>query len=292
MKLKKNKPKKRVQISAPKASKLVKVFDIPVGQILESPENPNEQDEAVFDKLVEGIKEDGFDEPCIVVPQIDPEGKGTGYYIMVSGHHRKKGGELTGMKKIPCIIKEGWDEDVRKIQLIRRNQLTGNFNPEKFTKLFNDMSKKYDKGVLRQMMAFTKNDAFRKVYREIEKTVTPAQRKKLAEAKESIKSVDDLSSILNTIFKEQGSDLNHGFMVFSFGGKNHHYFKTDKALDALLEDFEVAVKRHNIDPIEAFKNMLHSFDTNKAPKAKTAKKTSSKRLRKVKRHEPHDSHPT
>jgi len=238
----------------------IEIVDILVSKIIDSEENPNEMDDSTLDELVEGIKEDGFDEPCLVINQFDDNGKPTGMFIMASGHHRSKAGQILGMKRIPCIIKKDWNDDARKVALVRRNILRGDINPEKFTKLYNELSKKHDKELLKKMMGFTKKDAFEKVYQEVEKALPQRQKKKLKEAKERIKSVDDLSSVLNTIFKEHGSELDYGFMVFSFGGKNHHYIVCDDRLNKMVTSLEKQCEEEGMSIGDVFKTLLKKVD--------------------------------
>lgn len=261
--------------TAPKESDL-KVFDIDIDALIDSEENPNEMDDTAFDELVDGIKTDGFDEPCLVMPIYEDDGKTpSGKYILASGHHRTKAARVAGMRTVPCIIKTGWDDQARKIALVRRNMLRGGMNPEKFTKLYNELSKSMDRELLKLQMGFTKKDAFDKVYKSVEKSLPQSAKKKLAEAKENIKSVDDLSSVLNTIFKEHGSELDHGFMVFSFGGKNHHYIKIDKEADDTLKRIEKAIASEGLDAGEVFKTLLKGFDLSEYEKSTTVKSVAT-----------------
>lgn len=235
----------------------LEVFDVPLAQLTGHNSNPNEQDEATFDQLVEGIRKDGFDEPVIVVPNEAAPGT----YIIVSGHHRRKAADVIGLKSVPCIIKKGWSEDKAKIELVRRNMLRGNLNPERFTALWVELKQKgYDDSILKAQMGFTREDAFKKVYKAIGKNLTPAQKKKLDEAKESITSVDGLSSVLNNIFKDHGSDLQHGFVVFSFAGKQHHYVECDSQLHKMMLKLEEDVRSKGGKLEDVFKSMLSAYD--------------------------------
>lgn len=209
------------------------VNDVPIDLLHDNPDNPNVEDERTFDILVEKIRTHGFDEPVIVVP------RAAGGYEIVSGHHRCKAARVLGYKQVPCVIKTGWDETTKDIEVISRNNVRGKVNPDKFSAYWRKLAKRnVDPEVTRRLMGFTTKDAFDKIYKAAEDSITdPVKKKKLADAKETIRSVDDLSSVLNTIFKENGSELDHGFLVFSFGGKNHHYVQIDKELDKLLTDY-------------------------------------------------------
>lgn len=235
-----------------KESTRLKVFEIPVNLLVEHSENPNEQSEATFDEIVDRIRRDGFDEPIIVVPEI-VAGKPTGRYTIVSGHHRKKAAIACGYKSVPSIIREGWDEDRVAIELITRNNLRGNVSPFKFTELFDRLNKRYDKAQLQKMMGLTEKKAFNALYKRISDNLNPKQKRKLEEAKEKINSVDDLSSVLHQIFKEQGSELDEGFMIFKYGGKDNFYIKVDGETSAQLKSLQEKLSERNIDTKEFWK---------------------------------------
>jgi ParB/RepB/Spo0J family partition protein len=239
----------------------LQVFDIPIELLVESEENPNEMDDKMFDQFVEKVREEGFDEPIKVVPHPDGE-----RYFIAAGHHRVKAGKLLKMTHIPGVIKEGWDDDKRKLELVANNMVKGNLNPEKFTALYNDLAKKYDKELLKSMMGFTRKDAFDKVYKAVSDKLPAKQRKQLEEAKETIRSVDDLSSVLNTIFKEGGSELEKGYMVFSFGGKEHIYIQADAELHAATKHLIEEAKREGVNVGDALKAAIRKVDLTIAPK--------------------------
>lgn len=245
-----------------KRSTILDVFDVPMELIVLSEDNPNEQDEATFDQIVEGIKTDGFDEPIHVIPvEVGPN---AGKYIITSGHHRFKAASVLGFTHIPAVIKKGWNDDKRKIELVRRNMLRGNINPEKFTQLFSELSAKgYDASVLKLQMGFTKEDAFKKLFKSVANNLPPSAKKKLEEAKEDIKSVDGLSSALNAIFKEHGTDLDHGFIVFQFGGKEHVFIECDKGLHGMVKKLTNEAREKNLSMTEIFKKLVSEVDLKK-----------------------------
>lgn len=215
-------------------SKTHKVFDIPI-ELLEADElNPNEMDDATFDELCEGIRNDGFDDPIEVIPHPTKEGK----YLIAGGHHRVKAAKRVGMTSVPSFIMKNWDAIKQKIMLVRRNMLHGKTNTTKFTKLYDELRRTVEPKLLQTAMGFTTTKAFEAVYENIEKNLNPKQKKALAKAKEKIKSVDDLSSVLNTIFKESGSELKEGYVVFSFGGKDHHYVTVDEQTNKRLKSIK------------------------------------------------------
>ena len=54
-------------------------------------------------------------------------------------------------------------------------------------------------------------------------------------AKGEIKTVDQLSNILNEMFAKYGDDLKYGFMVFEFGGKTHYWIKMNNKLKKKMQ---------------------------------------------------------
>lgn len=244
-----------------KESTYIKVFEIPLIRLVEHRENPNQQSERVHDELIEKIRRDGFDEPIIVVPELKNKVP-TGNFLIVSGHHRKKAAAALlerGDKRyetVPAVIREGWDEDQAAIELISRNSLTGQMDPYKFTELYDRLKKRYDPEALKKMMGLTEKKAFAQLYKTVAANLPPKQKKKLEDAKENIKSIDDLTGILNNIFTEHGSELDFGFLVFSYGGKDHHYIKVNDVANKALKAREAAIEDAGVNAEEVFRAIL------------------------------------
>jgi hypothetical protein len=265
--------------SKPQRSKL-EVVDINVEDLIPDEDNPNEMDEAVFDQLIEEIREQGFDEPIQVRPHPTLKGK----YQIGSGHHRTKAAIVLGMQSVPAVIKN-WSDREQKVALTKRNVLRGNMNRAKLAKLYKELVKGRDAVQVQRELGFQDQKKFEAMIDEVSKNLTPKQKKRLAEAKESIKSMDDLSSVLNTIFKESGSELDKGYMVFSFGGKEHHYFQIDDATNNFLKQVKDHCDKNGIEYTKAVAHLLLSGDLNRlqsiaapkpAAKATVKKKPSSK----------------
>ncbi len=244
----------------------LKIFDIPIAMLVDHEDNPNQQSEQVFDETVERIRREGFDEPIIVIPEIIA-GKVTGKYVITSGHHRKKAGQLAGMLKIPAVIRQGWSADRAKIELVARNALRGHMDPVKFTKNFNELSAKYGEDTLRRMMGLTQEKQFKQFYEGVKKQLSPKHQRKLDEAKEEIKSVEDLSQVLNQIFREHGTKLDKSMLVFSFGGKKHIYVQVDKPTMAKVEALVKATEDENTALGDAFTKILCDIDITKLAKS-------------------------
>jgi len=235
------------------------IFDIPLALLIEHEDNANKQDEAVFDEIVDRIRQEGFDEPIIVYPDLKA-GVATGKYRIASGHHRCRAAKLAGLLKVPGVIRTGWDEDRALIELVARNNLKGNTDPEQFTRNYNKLKEKYNEDELRRMMGLTGKKQFDVLYNGVKKQLSPRQQKKLEEAKEDIRSVEDLSAVLNEIFREQGTKLDKSMVVFSFGGKEHIYVKVDKPTHARLKTMAEDCEGDGVEMGSVFARMIADLD--------------------------------
>lgn len=231
----------------------LEVIDIPVELLVPDEDNPNVMNEATFDLLVEEIREQGFDEPIQVRPHPTQEG----HYQIGSGHHRVKAAMVIGMATVPAVIKH-WSDRDQKLALTKRNVLRGSLDRMKFKKLYEDLAKGRDPAVVQRELGFTDPKQVTVLIDQAKKNMTPAQRKKLDEAKENIKTLDDLSSVLNKIFKESGSEIEEGYVVFSFGGKKHHYIKIDAATNKKLEELKSQAEAKGIDMRDFLQSIVAS----------------------------------
>lgn len=263
---------KRPIKSKPAGSKL-SVVDIPLEDLIPDEDNPNQMDEATFDLLIEEIREQGFDEPIQVRPHPTIKGK----YQIGGGHHRVKAAKVVGMDSVPAVIKD-WSDRQQKVALVKRNALRGELDKVKMTKLYQDLARQSKDPVqLQRELGFSNPKKLDAMIELAAKNLTPRQKKELAKAKENIKTMDDLSSVLNRIFKESGSEIDKGYMVFSFGGKDHHYFQiddeTNKALKAMLKQCE----DEGVSYVEHLQSIVKSAPPPKKGAASPPKKTIKKK---------------
>lgn len=200
------------------------------GHVHPNPANPNQQDDATFNDLVKSIEQDGWTSPAQVVEIA------VGEFEIVAGEHRWRAAKVLG-SRLPAIVlpAEQYHEDRRAWALVKDNQLHGVLNPEKFAKLYNDLKQRYSGDVLRTLMGFTSEDAFRKVYKEARDGLSPEMQKALDASKEEIKTIDDLSNVLNRLFAEFGSTLPSNMMVFSHSGRDVLWVRTDHQLWRLVK---------------------------------------------------------
>ncbi|MBN2182975.1 MAG: ParB N-terminal domain-containing protein [Sedimentisphaerales bacterium] len=90
---------------------------IPLGKLVEHPDNPNKMSAAKFARLVSNIERTGRYEPVIVRQH-------NHYYQIINGHHRVKALRQLGQKTADCLI---WDVDDHeaRILLATLNRLGG-----------------------------------------------------------------------------------------------------------------------------------------------------------------------
>lgn len=192
------------------------IEDLEISSLRANEENPQEMTDEQFSKLVDEIAENGWMSPIQVAGPVED-----GKYEIIGGHHRIKAAEVLGIESVPAVIvdPDHFDKDTRDIEMVRQNVLQGQLNPSKFTDLYNRLAQKYDADVLRQMMAFTKQDAFEKVYLDAKQALPSDMQEELEKSKDEIQTVDDLSLVLNSLFNKYGDTLTSNFMVFTHGGK-------------------------------------------------------------------------
>ena len=211
----------------------MKVRDIPIGDIKPNPWNPNEMDDETFNRLAEEIQSVGFIDPIQVVPTED------GKWMIIGGEHRWRVSKVLGYEFVPCVLLDHnkWsDVDLQKFVTTRLNALHGKVNPEKFMQLYLDLAKRHEETALQALMGFTDQDAWKSLTKGVRKGLEDAgvnkeTLKKFDEAAAELKTVDDLSGIVNRLFTDHGNDLKYNFMILSFGGKDHLYIQFDNKAD-------------------------------------------------------------
>jgi hypothetical protein len=200
---------------------------IPTSKLRKNKDNPNEQDERTFNALCQSIQDEGWVEPmATAVPAED------GFYDIVGGHHRHDAAEVLGIEDGPVWLldPEKFDKDRQNWTMVKVNILKGKLNPSKFTKLYQDMVAVYGAEVLQAQMGFTSEDGFKALFQDVRRNLPPELAKALDSQKDEIKTIDDLSLVLNRLFREHGETLPSDMMVFSFGGKDVLWVRADKEL--------------------------------------------------------------
>ena len=209
----------------------VSVVKIPVEKLHPNDWNPNSLSDAMFNRLVDDMNHLGFLQPVLVTPEAD------GTYRIIDGEHRYECAKLADMTEIPCVILDGdfaQDETRQKFQTMRMNMIRGNVDKRKLAALVSELATEMPVEEIAESMAFDDADALRALIEDTRKDLPPEMQKEFDQAKEEIKTVDDLSLVLNRLFTKYGATLPYHYMVMDFGGKEHIWVRLSrKDLDAV-----------------------------------------------------------
>jgi hypothetical protein len=206
-------------LASVEVSQDVKIVLIPIGDIQLNDWNPNELSDVMFNRLVSDINELGFLQPILVTP-LEEEGK----FRLVDGEHRYECARLLDYQKVPAVILSGEfakDEMRQKMQTMRMNMIRGTVDKRKLMALVTDLVKKMPIEDVAEGMAFDDVDGLRAMIEDVRATLTPEMKKEFDKAKDEIKTVDDLSLVLNRLFARYGNTLPYNYMILDFGGKEH-----------------------------------------------------------------------
>ena len=211
----------------------VEVVLIPTGSIRLNNWNPNELSDAMFTRLVEDIKTVGFLQPILVTPLDD------GAYRIVDGEHCFECARLLDMETVPCVVVSGefaGDETAQKFQTMRMNMIRGNVDKRKLKVLVEDLTTTAPIEDVAEAMAFDDVDALRALVGDARASLPPSMRREFDKKKEEIKTVNDLSAVLNRLFTKYGNTLPYDYMVMDFGGKKQILVRlgTNKVYDKVL----------------------------------------------------------
>lgn len=218
------------------------IVTLPIDLLIDHPDNPNVMNDGQFNKLAENIDEIGFAEPIQVAKNKD------GTYTIIGGHHRVKAAKLHDYTELPAIVmeelEEGQDEwqDKRLHHLVRFNIIRGKIDPLKFTQMFDQLSEKYGREALKDAFGFWDERSFSELYKSVKAELPPELQEKLEDAKQEIKTIEDLARILNKLFTEHGEELDYGYMWFAYGGKDHFYVRMTTDLLKDLKQIEARLK--------------------------------------------------
>lgn len=219
------------------------VVEIETGNLVPNGWNPNVEEDEVFNRLVQTIQEDGFDQPIVVAP-----GK-NGKFIIIKGEHRWRAARVLDYKAVPCVVKEDWDEIEQRLRTVRDNLVKGKIDREKFTRLVNDFSTVYrmDHQIQIGLMGFADEREFYKFYISEKERKSKELEDALAESRSEIMRVDNLSQIINHLFTEYGDTLEHGFMFFMWGSQMHLMVEMTGKLKKSMEQVMEECKRRKVD---------------------------------------------
>lgn len=195
------------------------------------PKNPQVQSAHMFGELVESIQENGFDESIIATPRQD--GK-PGYWV-AAGNHRFMAAKQLGLSELPVVIHEDWDETKTDFELVKRNNIKGKLDSQKFTNLINHLAKEKELpvDVISAEMAFEDEHKFAEFYKA-DKEKEQSLLDKVMNKKE-VSIVEHVDYSLSEIFEKYGSTAPSGFVIFPAGGKRHIFVNSNASLKISLD---------------------------------------------------------
>jgi hypothetical protein len=205
---------------------------IPLDLIDPTPDNPNEMSEAEFNMLADNIETVGLVD-ALFVRQL-PNGR----YRLIGGNHRFEVLKVLGFTEAECTINNDpeFDEDQEKFQVLRMNVIRGKLSPDKFMKMYQSMSQKYADEVLAESFGFVNEDEFRKLIGQVKSSLPSEMQSEFQQASQELKTIDDLSKLLNRLFTTYGDTLPYGYMLLDFGGKESIWLRmSNETKKALLE---------------------------------------------------------
>lgn len=237
--------------------KELKIKKLNIDDLLPTEENPNVMKDSKFNSLTKTIEEVGYDQPCKVWWNEEKK-----KYEVVKGNHRFWAMKVLGEKEIDCVIGEYPTRDDMLADMVRDNVVKGELDPVKFTKMYEQISDKYGKDMTRKMFEFLEEDELNRLIVEVKKQLPEELREKLDEARDEIKTIDDLSIILNRLFSEYGGTLPYNFMVFKYPGSEEKvmYVKCDKETWKGIEKMSKLCEENKVEINEYLKEV---FFTNK-----------------------------
>lgn len=232
--------------------------------VAEAPWNPNDQEAEIFNALVESIEDIGMVENVALVKvgalsdhdrERLPEGT---EYIAVSGNHRVRAAFMLDPDgEIPAVVLSD-DIDIGKLKAItvRMNVIRGKLDPVKFTQLFNEVADDYGREIAKSMMGFANEKAFERLYQEAKHALPPQVQTELEKSKDELKTVDDLATVLNTLFTRYGDTLDHSYMVFVWGGQPHLMIRTESQLRGTLKVLQDECASKDIDMNDVLRDVI------------------------------------
>jgi len=212
-----------------------------------------------FNLLCQSIREGKFSEPIRVVKDGD-------FFRILDGNHRYMAlRDVFHAKEVPCIVLGEMGKDYDELRFwqeaIRVNNIKGEFNPaalaKKVIEIYEKLKVKYDADEIKRKLGFSgKKSEFEKILQQVEKTLPSEMKKKFREAAREIGSIEDLSKVLNALFREYGKSLECNFMVFVWGGKECVMVRCDSELWSLVKMFFERVEAEKKDVRAIFKQFF------------------------------------
>lgn len=247
--------------------KLHEVVMLPIEEVADNWYNPNSEKAEKFNALFDSMQEYGFLENIQVVPiceelleafdqeedrerlkELMSQGK---KWLVLQGSHRFQAAQIAGPEEfpeIPAVVLEPKDVERLKALSVRMNLIRGEIDPERFTKMWQEMADKgYSEQFRMEMFGVTSKKELQTLIQEMRKDLDPDLRKEFDAHRDEIKTIEDLGRVLNELFTRYGEDLAYSFMTFTWGGKTHTYVRLTKQTAALLAEVKEFCRTRRVD---------------------------------------------
>ena len=92
--------------------------EIDINLLIANPNQPRKNfDPEALKELANSIKVHGVIQPLVVNQQLD------GTYLIIAGERRYRASKLAGLNKIPCIIKNYSEKQIKEISIIEKLEI-------------------------------------------------------------------------------------------------------------------------------------------------------------------------
>ncbi|MCK5788850.1 MAG: ParB N-terminal domain-containing protein, partial [Chlamydiia bacterium] len=191
---------------------------VKINMLEANPDNPNEMTDAEFNMLYDNIGLVGLTDPIFCVPH--PTKKKM--YRIIGGEHRWEVAKLYNFEEVPITLvdDESFTQDQQKFQIVRHNIIHGSMSTKKFMDLYEGLSTQYTNEVAAEMFGFSEKEDFERLIKQTKTSLPKELQDSFDAAKGDLKTIDDLSLLLNRLFSQHGDNLPYGYMIFEFGGKD------------------------------------------------------------------------
>jgi hypothetical protein len=220
---------------------------VPVESIHPNEWNPNQQTEETFNQLVEEIRADGFDHPLNVVPfSAHPDStEDSPQFKIIGGEHRWRAAKVVGLKRVPVVIHDDWDETQQKLKTVRRNLLSGEMDAKKFTALVASLSDDVDPQLLPGLFGFINPNEFARfiITEKSEKEDTFLDGLVEDERKREKFATDSISDVIATIFVDCAETMDQNFLCFTYKGAVVNVVMCDEECNAAVKRLTKHLKK-------------------------------------------------
>ena len=214
--------------------------EIPMAQIEPNDYNYNEMSSEEFNLLAENVSDVNFLDPLLIVP-VPTSKDNPQMFRIVDGENRFEQQRIDDAEVISCVIADPniLTEKEQMRQTARMNRIRGHTNKDKFRKFVDKMITEHGVPVeeLAYEMGFVDQSEFDTLKQTVRGSLPPGGAKEeFDQVKDEIKTVDDLTNLLNKLFTKYGSTLTHHYMFLDFGGVESIWIRLKR------EDFKLFSK--------------------------------------------------